>query len=97
MAPMCQYSVEAEDGKPNDWHFVHYVSRAVGGTGLIMMEMTGVEPDGRITLRTWLHDGPVERSLVPVGNEAEPLPRSIPYARLSSTLHGPVENCGIKR
>ena len=49
MAPMCQYSVEAKDGIPNDWHFVHYVSRAVGGTGLIIVEMTDVEPDGRIT------------------------------------------------
>ncbi|RIV24124.1 NADH:flavin oxidoreductase/NADH oxidase [Alicyclobacillaceae bacterium I2511] len=49
MAPMCQYSVTAKDGRPNDWHFVHYVSRAVGGTGLIIMEMTDVEPDGRIT------------------------------------------------
>src|SRR5699024_6191951 len=34
---------------PNDWHFVHYVSRAVGGTGLIIVEMTDVDPDGRIT------------------------------------------------
>jgi len=49
MAPMCQYSVEAEDGIPNDWHFVHYVSRAIGGAGLIIVEMTDVEPDGRIT------------------------------------------------
>ncbi|UFJ39825.1 NADH:flavin oxidoreductase/NADH oxidase [Brevibacillus humidisoli] len=49
MPPMCQYSVEAKDGKPNDWHLVHYVSRAVGGTGLIIIEMTDVEPDGRIT------------------------------------------------
>jgi 2,4-dienoyl-CoA reductase-like NADH-dependent reductase (Old Yellow Enzyme family) len=49
MPPMCQYSVYAKDGKPNDWHFVHYVSRAVGGCGLIIMEMTDVEPDGRIT------------------------------------------------
>lgn len=49
MAPMCQYSVEAKDGIPNDWHFVHYVSRAVGGTGLIIVEMTDVDPDGRIT------------------------------------------------
>lgn len=49
MPPMCQYSVKAEDGVPNDWHFVHYVSRAVGGTGLIIVEMTGVHPDGRIT------------------------------------------------
>jgi NADPH2 dehydrogenase len=59
MAPMCQYSVSAKDGKPNDWHFVHYVSRAVGGTGLIIMEMTDVDPDGRITdydLGLWSDD-----------------------------------------
>lgn len=49
MAPMCQYSVDKEDGIPNDWHYVHYVSRAVGGTGLIIMEMTSVTPEGRIT------------------------------------------------
>lgn len=49
MAPMCQYSVKARDGKPNDWHYVHYVSRAIGGTGLLIMEMTDVDPDGRIT------------------------------------------------
>lgn len=49
MAPMCQYSVTAKDGKPNDWHYQHLTSRAVGGTGLILIEMTDVEPDGRIT------------------------------------------------
>ncbi|GIO24274.1 NADH:flavin oxidoreductase/NADH oxidase [Oceanobacillus sp. J11TS1] len=49
MAPMCQYSVDAKDGIPNEWHFVHYTSRAVGGTGLIIVEMTDVDPDGRIT------------------------------------------------
>ncbi|QKG85258.1 NADH:flavin oxidoreductase/NADH oxidase [Kroppenstedtia pulmonis] len=49
MSPMCQYSVEKRDGIPEEWHFVHYVSRAVGGTGLIMMEMTDVHPDGRIS------------------------------------------------
>ncbi|MFK7692631.1 NADH:flavin oxidoreductase/NADH oxidase [Paenibacillus sp. HJGM_3] len=51
MPPMCQYSVDAEDGTPNEWHYVHYVSRAVGGAGLIIVEMTDVEPDGRITNR----------------------------------------------
>jgi len=51
MAPMCQYSAEDMDGMPTDWHLVHYVSRAVGGAGLIVMEMTNVEPDGRITDR----------------------------------------------
>ncbi|WP_219837386.1 NADH:flavin oxidoreductase/NADH oxidase [Paenibacillus sp. R14(2021)] len=49
MAPMCQYSVTAKDGIPNEWHYIHYLSRAVGGTGLIIMEMTDIDPDGRIT------------------------------------------------
>jgi len=49
MAPMCQYAVDKEDGTPNEWHYVHYVSRAIGGTGLIIMEMTNVEPRGRIS------------------------------------------------
>ncbi|QYK69981.1 NADPH dehydrogenase [Paenibacillus sp. S02] len=44
MPPMCQYSVTAKDGIPNDWHHVHYLSRAIGGTGLIIIEMTDVEP-----------------------------------------------------
>ncbi|WNS45027.1 NADH:flavin oxidoreductase/NADH oxidase [Paenibacillus sp. MMS20-IR301] len=51
MPPMCQYAVEQEDGIATDWHFVHYVSRAVGGTGLIIVEMSGIHPDGRITSR----------------------------------------------
>jgi 2,4-dienoyl-CoA reductase-like NADH-dependent reductase (Old Yellow Enzyme family) len=47
MSPMCQYS--SVNGFANDWHFVHYGSRAVGGTGLIMVEATAVAPEGRIT------------------------------------------------
>lgn len=68
MAPMCQYSVHTKDGMPNDWHFVHYLSRAVGGTGLIIVEMTDVEPDGRITdydLGLWSDEHiPVYKKLV---------------------------------
>lgn len=59
MAPMCQYSVDTNDGMPNDWHFVHYTSRAIGGTGLIIVEMTDVDPDGRISnydLGMWSDD-----------------------------------------
>src|SRR5262245_20435446 len=33
VSPMCQYS--AHDGLPNDWHLVHYGSRAIGGAGLM--------------------------------------------------------------
>ena len=47
MSPMCQYS--AVDGAVNDWHVVHLGSRAAGGTGLIITEMTDVAPEGRIS------------------------------------------------
>ena len=48
VSPMCQYS--AVDGVPNDWHLVHLGSRAVGGAGLVIAEMTNVSSEGRITL-----------------------------------------------
>jgi len=47
ISPMCQYS--AVDGFANDWHVVHYGSRAVGGAALIIQEATAVSPEGRIT------------------------------------------------
>lgn len=47
VSPMCQYS--AEDGEVSDWHLVHLGSRAVGGAGLVIAEMTDVSADGRIT------------------------------------------------
>ena len=47
MSPMCMYS--AEDGVANEFHYVHYGSRAQGGVGLIITEATAVEPRGRIT------------------------------------------------
>jgi 2,4-dienoyl-CoA reductase-like NADH-dependent reductase (Old Yellow Enzyme family) len=47
VSPMCQYS--ATDGMANDWHYVHLGSRAVGGAGLVIVEATGVAPEGRIT------------------------------------------------
>jgi 2,4-dienoyl-CoA reductase-like NADH-dependent reductase (Old Yellow Enzyme family) len=45
--PMCQYS--AVDGFVNDWHLSHYASLARGGAGLVIVEATGVSPEGRIT------------------------------------------------
>jgi 2,4-dienoyl-CoA reductase-like NADH-dependent reductase (Old Yellow Enzyme family) len=47
VSPMCQYS--AEDGMPSDWHLVHLGSRALGGAGLVIAEMTDVDAHGRIT------------------------------------------------
>jgi anthraniloyl-CoA monooxygenase len=47
VSSMCQY--RAEDGLPNDWHLVHLGSRAIGGAGLVMTEMTDVSREGRIS------------------------------------------------
>ena len=47
VSPMCQYS--AEDGLIDDWHLVHLGSRAVGGAGLVIAEMTDVSREGRIS------------------------------------------------
>lgn len=47
MSPMCMYS--SNNGVATDFHYVHYGSRAQGGTGLLMVEATGVVPEGRIT------------------------------------------------
>ena len=47
VSPMCQYC--AEEGNPDDWHFSHYTSRAMGGAGLVFTEMTCISPDARIT------------------------------------------------
>ena len=47
VSPMDMYS--ATDGTPNDFHLVHLGSRALGGAGLLVTEMTCVSPAGRIT------------------------------------------------
>jgi anthraniloyl-CoA monooxygenase len=47
VSPMAQYM--AADGLPNEWHYVHYGSRAVGGAGLLFTEMTCPSPEARIT------------------------------------------------
>lgn len=58
MPPMCMYSSD-EDGMVKDFHEVHYISRALGGVGLIILEATGVVPNGRISsgdLGIWSDD-----------------------------------------
>ncbi|GAA0346471.1 NADPH dehydrogenase NamA [Bacillus carboniphilus] len=49
MAPMCMYSSHEKDGKLQNWHYTHYISRAVGQVGLIMVEATAVTAQGRIS------------------------------------------------
>ena len=48
VAPMDMYSAHA--GTPADFHLVHLGTRAIGGAGLVMTEMTCVSADARITL-----------------------------------------------
>ncbi|KAJ2826378.1 hypothetical protein IWW50_002385, partial [Coemansia erecta] len=47
VSPMCMYS--AEDGFASEFHFGHYTQFAIRGAGLVMLESTGVLPEGRIT------------------------------------------------
>jgi NADPH2 dehydrogenase len=47
VAPMCQYS--AVDGVAQDWHLMHYGALAASGPGMVVMEATGVSPEGRIS------------------------------------------------
>ena len=48
VSPMCQYS--ATDGFVGQWHNAHLNAFATGGPGLIMVEATGVVPEGRISI-----------------------------------------------
>lgn len=48
MPPMCMYCA-TETGMATEWHALHYATRAVGGVGLIIVEATGVSPEGRIS------------------------------------------------
>jgi anthraniloyl-CoA monooxygenase len=47
VSSMDMYS--AQEGLPGDFHLVHLGSKALGGAGLVMTEMTCVSPEGRIT------------------------------------------------
>ncbi len=79
VAPMCQYS--AQDGFANDWHFVHLGRFALGGFGLVMLEATGVVPEGRISyadLGLWKDE------------------QIAPLARIVDFLHGQGAAAGIQ-
>jgi len=48
VSPMCQY--QATDGHIGPWHRAHLGAFATGAPGLIMVEATGVIPEGRISI-----------------------------------------------
>ncbi|KAJ1736967.1 hypothetical protein LPJ72_000915 [Coemansia sp. Benny D160-2] len=47
LSPMCMYS--ATDGFATNFHLAHIGQYAIRGVGMIMMEDTGVLPEGRVT------------------------------------------------
>jgi len=65
ISPMCQYS--AAEGRATAWHLMHLGGLSLSGAGLLCIEATAVEPEGRITpsdLGLW--DDTTEAALVPV-------------------------------
>src|SRR5215207_5546997 len=79
VSPMCQYS--AKGGHANDWHFAHLGRYALGGFGLVIVEATGVTPEGRISygdLGLW-EDAQIE-----------------PLRRIVDFLHGQETAVGIQ-
>ena len=47
IAPMCQYS--ADEGRPTDWHLMHWANLFNSGASFVIIEATAVSPEGRIT------------------------------------------------
>ncbi|WP_417804201.1 NADH:flavin oxidoreductase/NADH oxidase [Thalassospira lucentensis] len=47
IAPMCQYS--ADNGNTTAWHDMHLGNLAQSGAGLLIIEASAVEPEGRIS------------------------------------------------
>jgi 2,4-dienoyl-CoA reductase-like NADH-dependent reductase (Old Yellow Enzyme family) len=65
IAPMCQYS--AENGSASAWHMIHLGHLALSGAGMLCIEATAVEPEGRIThacLGLWSDAN--EAALIPI-------------------------------
>jgi 2,4-dienoyl-CoA reductase-like NADH-dependent reductase (Old Yellow Enzyme family) len=49
VSPMCQYN--SANGSATDWHLMHLGSLSMGAAGLVMVEMTNVSLQGRISPR----------------------------------------------
>jgi 2,4-dienoyl-CoA reductase-like NADH-dependent reductase (Old Yellow Enzyme family) len=93
VSPMCQYS--AERGEATAWHMIHLGSMALSGAGLLCIEATSVEPEGRITpgdLGLW--DDVTEAALVPVlaairKHSSIPVAMQLSHAGRKASSHTP--------
>ena len=65
VSPMCQYS--AHEGQASTWHLMHLGALSLSGAGMLCIEATAVEPQGRISPGDLgLYDDATERALVPI-------------------------------
>jgi len=78
MSPMSQHRADV-DGRANDWHLVHYGSRAVGGVGIIMVEDCAVRSDGRLS------NGALG---LYADSQVEPLRRVVEFCREAGSVVG---------
>jgi 2,4-dienoyl-CoA reductase-like NADH-dependent reductase (Old Yellow Enzyme family) len=82
VAPMCQYS--ALEGSATDWHIIHLGQLALSGAGLLILEATAVEAEGRITpgdlgLYSDANEAALARTIAAI-REYSPMPLAIQLA-----------------
>ncbi len=93
IAPMCQYS--AENGEAADWHQIHLGQLLLSGAGLLMLEATAVEAEGRITsgdLGLWSDatESALEKTLVAVRKySAMPIAIQLAHAGRKASSRAP--------
>ena len=95
VAPMCQYSAVEGDAQP--WHTIHLGQLALSGAGLLILEATAVEAEGRITPGDLgLYSDANERALGGVlaairGYSTMPLGVQLGHAGRKASSHAPWE------
>jgi 2,4-dienoyl-CoA reductase-like NADH-dependent reductase (Old Yellow Enzyme family) len=93
VSPMCQYS--AREGRMTDWHLMHLGQYACSGAGLMMVEATGVTPEGRITHGcTGLYDDATEKAMARAlgvyrGITKHPIGIQLAHAGRKASTHPP--------
>lgn len=48
LSPMCQYMSD-QNGSPSEWHYQHLGRAMISGFGMVMLESTAINHEGRIT------------------------------------------------
>ena len=93
VAPMCQYS--AEEGSATDWHLIHLGNLSLSGAGLLIIEATAVEPEGRISpddLGLWsdANEAALARVLEGIRRHSEmPIGIQLGHAGRKASVHSP--------